>query len=514
MLSLGTLAFIPAPSSCGDVSTGPFIDTMMNAISGADDTRDFVVQRGLLDVCSHDTSTSDSANLLAISGPFSFFARTSQLQQLGETTFTAAIVISFIQAALALYQYRSNPNGELIFPPGLTCGVESPSSLDKNTLLDTSSSLSEKTHKSKWKVPSDPLQELQKLSSESDRLLEEQQKEPPNIYTRTLFKINRLMVLLVPWLFQQLNKFLTRNSHMFHIFFIISLASAFDFWKPSPTQPSYNTNLSVMKNLNKGKQKVVVLGDSLAIGIGSVETFDPNKNNTVPISKIEKLHHDKSSSKSDISPVFPQVFAQTLAKRLQQNVQWRSAGVDGGACDDIRTFLLDIIREEASTGHPPDVIVVICGINDLKKSVSNPFKPQSTRAFRQSMEELIAEIKEYAPNSQILFPALPVQMFHKNSVVNILPLSFFLDAIVGFWDSQKKWVSDLSKDVMYVGLTTREIMSWYQDGDDDEGNTLISADGVHPNKRCYAHWALTIGEKYCDSILKSRDEAASSIAPS
>lgn len=42
-----------------------------------------------------------------------------------------------------------------------------------------------------------------------------------------------------------------------------------------------------------------------------------------------------------------------------------------------------------------------------------------------------------------------------------------------------------------------------------EENTLFSA-----NVCCYVHWTLTMTEKFCDSILKSRDGAARSIAAS
>ena len=120
------------------------------------------------------------------------------------------------------------------------------------------------------------------------------------------------------------------------------------------------------------------------------------------------------------------------------------------------------------------------------------------------MEDMISEIRKYAPNASIVFPALPVQMFHKNSVVNILPLSLFLDAICGFWDSQKKLVADRSpSNVIHLELSAREIVGWYDNDDEDmsESNILIAPDGIHPNTRCYSKWAKSMGDKFCDRVL-------------
>jgi lysophospholipase L1-like esterase len=145
------------------------------------------------------------------------------------------------------------------------------------------------------------------------------------------------------------------------------------------------------------------------VGIGSVEYFDENKNNTLPMFRVERLSHDDRTLNTalldrniDISPVFPRVFAQTLANRLEQRIRWRSAGVDGGDVSDMINFCSGVIEEESKFGHPPDVVVVICGINDLKKTVSNPFKSKSARGFRSSMEDMINEIRKHAPNASII----------------------------------------------------------------------------------------------------------------
>ena len=71
-------------------------------------------------------------------------------------------------------------------------------------------------------------------------------------------------------------------------------------------------------------------------------------------------------------PVFPQSLARTLSYHFQQPVQWRSAGVDGGDINDIRSFCMDIVKEKCDTkkGSTVDIIVVLFGMNDLK--TANP----------------------------------------------------------------------------------------------------------------------------------------------
>jgi lysophospholipase L1-like esterase len=90
-------------------------------------------------------------------------------------------------------------------------------------------------------------------------------------------------------------------------------------------------------------------------------------------------------------------------------------------------------------------------------------------------------------------------MYKANSPLNIFPLNFFIDAVVGFWDSQKKLVADRypSHNVLYLGLRPTQIYDWYHkkygsNDKDDEG--LIAADGVHPNAKCYASWARVLAE--------------------
>jgi lysophospholipase L1-like esterase len=143
----------------------------------------------------------------------------------------------------------------------------------------------------------------------------------------------------------------------------------------------------------------------------------------------------------------------------------------------------------------------------LKSYVSNPFKKEAgPRVFRARLIGLIRRIKEVAPNAKVVIPSFPTQMFHKHSPLNIFPLNFFLDTVIGFWDSQKKMVADaLPSEIMYFEIDPAEIFDWheFEDGKDRHGSTLIAADGVHPNAKCYRLWANSLGTRIATSIDKT-----------
>ena len=48
----------------------------------------------------------------------------TRIQTLGEKLLTACVLLSIIQASIALYQYRYDSRGQLLYPDGLTLGVE------------------------------------------------------------------------------------------------------------------------------------------------------------------------------------------------------------------------------------------------------------------------------------------------------------------------------------------------------------------------------------------------------
>jgi lysophospholipase L1-like esterase len=348
------------------------------------------------------------------------------------------------------------------------------------------------------------VEEIEREKNESDSYSSTIASSDQSRYSRIINRVNSLLPLLLPLLVRQLSYVVARNSHLFHIGFVGTLIKLFDIptrfflsnVAESIVQDSdSNANTATISKGIGEISRICVIGDSLAVGLGTVDVFDKNKKSTVAKCRIERLDPSPATQ----SPEFPLVFARTLATLQKSPVSWRSAGVDGGLVPDINEFCFGVIREETAQGRPPDVVVIICGINDLKQFVTKPWGAYSARSFRRSLAKLITDIREISPGCKVLLPGLPTQMFRKNSPLNIFPLAFFLDTIVGFFDSQKKLVADCfpSKDVMYLGLSAREIADWYH----DESKSLIAADGVHPNKRCYALWAEFMAKGLYSTLL-------------
>ncbi|KAK1743927.1 hypothetical protein QTG54_005524 [Skeletonema marinoi] len=242
-------------------------------------------------------------------------------------------------------------------------------------------------------------------------------------------------------------------------------------------------------------------------------------------------------------PVFPQAFARSLSSHFRRPVHYRSAGVDGGDINDIRRLCMDVLKEEVASessnrksnhsyvSGTPDLVVVLFGINDLKHlladSVMRPFHRSNDRGgdggiigkFRHGIDSLLNEIHTHAPNAIVLFPAMPVQSYHKNSVVNIFPLGMVWDAFLGFFLRQKKELANKRVNCMHLDLTAAEIANWYKTNNEEEGSffgsnfsgiknsALLSSDGVHPNKMMYKLWAESVCQSVYDSVAPQIEQA-------
>ena len=488
----------------------------------------------------------------------------TELQQVGENTFAAAFFIAFLQAMVALLQYRNNPSGQLVIPPGHTYGTEHPrenhhhvNRVKTNDRTDNHPGNKENNLEDETNEEEDTswFGALRDLESSFDR--HRRKKDERNIktdssdltsisvlqtaaqrYSAMVKRINRSLVLLLPWASNVVQFLIQRNIHLFHLGFIVSLSQVLDiphrfFSNTTVSQQAQctdddNDELSNSKNNNNNNdefismitkkpstpRRLIVIGDSLAVGLGTVNIFDPNKRQgkyrAENFNPQEKSNHDENIN-NEAGPVFPRVLARVLAERTGQSVQWRSAGVDGGDTKDIEEHCLGVIKEQVEREETPDVVVIMTGINDLKGFASNPIRnPAGPREFRSRLTQLITNIRQYAPKATIVVPALPTQMVRQDSPFNIFPLVFFLNMVVGFWDAQKKLVTQRfhCKDIQYIGMSPNEIYDWYMtdtledygipaglDVHGEKDMSLISADGVHPNARCYAHWAASLGKK-------------------
>ena len=92
-----------------------------------------------------------------------------------------------------------------------------------------------------------------------------------------------------------------------------------------------------------------------------------------------------------------------------------------------------------------------------------------------------------------------------------------VDSVLGLWEQQKKIVADRSQNSIYLELKPQDIASWYSPGksdgvdsaldvSDENNDILLSADGVHPNKKMYALWGGLVGRKLRNSIDSQRDQ--------
>jgi lysophospholipase L1-like esterase len=477
---------------------------------------------------------------------------TSSLQQLGEVSFLTLLCVALLQGALAVFQYRTNPSGELMIPPGLTVGEELPTTTAATTSKQqdswpvvttamSSTSPSNSTRKVATPFFIETLQQRQQQDDNNNKPQEQSR------YTSILQQTNRWVLVLIPWLAGHANNILQRNAHLLHIGSILTLTSILDL--PQSFLQNYQkrklregrqhwnatTSSAPLLSLCQGDtEHLIVIGDSLAVGLGTVDQFDKNKTNKRPYCRIENVgtsnttRHTPTTTTSttttrlkddnNASPAFPKSLARTLSQQLQKRVTWRSAGVDGGDITRIRQYCLGVIEEDVKAGKTPDVVVILCGANDMKYCLSNPFQTSNwPKAFRSKLTTLIKEIQSIAPEVTVILPAIPTQMFHKNSPLNVFPLGLLLDIMVGFWDWQKKLVADSfnSKAVQYIGLSPREVSCWYHGtyaGASQQGLkgtvTLIARDGVHPNVRCYTNWAEAIGKKLLRVFQKSSSRSS------
>jgi lysophospholipase L1-like esterase len=514
-----------------------------------------------LSLLSHVLSTIFGGFTFILSSLASILLPTAaQLQRVGETLLATFLLLSVIQALVALYQYRYDARGQLVFPGGLTYGEEDyyanhDAEKSSNTTLKNGQDDKPTRATETDDMPTDSLNATI-IDNINDSNLR-----------RILTKFNKSLVLLLPWITQNVHNLLTKNTHLFHIGFIIFILDSLlplldgdidrsahddvteEHDKLGKIVSHGNDESSIPPNLATALAKkvfshpsnyrnpirILVIGDSLAIGTGCVDRFDIEKTNAIPMALIE---NNVARSRSAIDayrlrqgPVFPRILARTLSYHMHRPVQWRSAGVDGGSVSDVQTFCMDVVKQEQAKGV--DVIVVLFGMNDLKKHLSvNPFPNillnrqevhggKGVAGFRLEMDRIISEIHAWAPDALVVFPALPIQPFHKNSIINIFPLGLMVDTFVGLWERQKK-IAAISRDnVVYVDLKAKEIAEWYtpknahNDGDicdDIEEDVLLSGDGVHPNRAMYAKWAELVGHKLYKCILTKMGEQLEEIS--
>lgn len=250
--------------------------------------------------------------------------------------------------------------------------------------------------------------------------------------------------------------------------------------------------------------KLLVLGDSLAVGIGCDEAHT--------------------------GPVFPRVLAKILNKCLKADVSWHSVGVSGATVTEMRTlvpslrngFLKPAAEGSAGAGAGQGdrvICVIICGLNDWKAFFER--YGQGPAGFRSELSALAAELTELGA-TDIFLPALPSMLLDSDPkfIMRVAPLRYVAQVIVYLWDLQKyNLAAEMAERIEReeqegkVGggadrkAGARGSMTFISTPTTDrayatpgEGN--VAKDGVHLSSQGYAWWAAWIAE----NILKKIDE--------
>lgn len=388
-----------------------------------------------------------------------------KLKRTGQA-FVAIVIFSVVQGLMLLHKYRYDTRGQLKYPDGLTLGKED---YDENT-------------------------------EHGETMVETFGDDG-----RGISNSFSILDVLLPYFVSATEK------------------SSSDTISKNQTSNSILTTPSLLRKLKSAKNsetkdpiRVLVIGDSLAIGVGCIEQFGSTKSHLLPPTLVENT---EGKGYLQQGPVFPQALARTLSRHFQLPVQWRSAGVDGGDVDDIRSFCVDVVKQECTQGV--DIVIVLFGMNDLKRLLpDNPFRISGKQTiqdvgalsqFHNGIDLLLSDIRSHAPGAVIVLPEVPFQ-------TNIFPLGLMMDGLVGVWERLKKMVVKDRNNAIYLELDAREISDLYSRNKsygilekgliDEHGlsmieecdylvddNPLFSPDGVHPNKKLYQKWAEIVGRK-------------------
>jgi lysophospholipase L1-like esterase len=401
-----------------------------------------------------------------------------KLKRAGQA-FTSVVLLSVIQGLVALYSYRNDVRGKLAYPDGLTLGKE---------YYDGDAETDSEADAISTAFDDDDDEQRTGTTSFLDSLLpfivndDEKTAEALDGGGNEGHKCNTAKT---PAHTPSLVRKLISTEH------------------PSPSS-----------NTDKDPIRVLVIGDSLAIGVGCIERFHVAQDNSLALIENTGAECDRQG------PVFPQVLARTLSRYFRLPVQWRSAGVDGGDVYDIRSFCLDVVKQECST-QGVDIVVVLFGMNDLKgllpKDPIQFFFDKEVQVagglgqFRHGIEMLLADIRSHAPGAVVVFPEMPFQ-------TRIFPLGLMMDCLVGLWERLKKMVVMGRSNAIYLEINSKEISHLYHSNrnygtpedalmdehgsrviDECDGakyvDALLSPDGVHPNKKMYQKWAELVGRK-------------------
>ena len=214
-------------------------------------------------------------------------------------------------------------------------------------------------------------------------------------------------------------------------------------------------------------------------------------------------------------PALPRRLARALGEALDVDVEWRALGYTGADVRALRAKLLPALRQAmcegetasaASAASAPHAVVLMCGLNDAKRSVVG----RTTTEFRRDLEALVRDIRAVVGEKcVVIIPATPLEA----ATLFPPPLAWVATRMNDAWDAQKRRVSELAENVVFVSKPSLEALR-ARVKKENGGRvvvTLTCADGVHPNDDGYAAWAAHIAEECAPSIARAALEAASEV---
>ena len=301
---------------------------------------------------------------------------------------------------------------------------------------------------------------------------------------------------------------------------------------PSVSEGSENPeNRRPKNNREKRALLVYVLGDSLVTGAGA------------------------SDAARGFGPPLPRVFAEVLADATGRPVEWRAFGKKAADVKRIREEVVPAARaaflnegkgetetaerfrrSHAETPPVPDLILILCGVNDLKHA----FGGRTPEAFRRELRSAVRETRAafaandavpteypYGPGPVVVLPGMPMQL------VTAFPPPLSLAAVVAgdVWDEQKRRVAaeecgeetpaesrkktkrkrkearrgELAKKNLTVFVPKPSVARMRAVFGSNA--RLTAEDGVHPNELGYAAWAHLLAGEVAE-VLRRRDEAS------
>ena len=261
---------------------------------------------------------------------------------------------------------------------------------------------------------------------------------------------------------------------------------------------------------------LVVVGDSTVCGVGCALTNNGGENERkTRVADEDANARDVENTREDDrsgGPTLARTLATFVGKTLNTDVEWAALGYKGADVNALREKVVPALRERARArarasgarelDAAPDAVVIMCGVNDAKMSVVG----RSSSKFRDDLRELVREIRAVVGEKcVVVIPATPLEA----ATLFPLPLAWFATRTNDLWDAQKRKVSELATNVVFVSKPSVEALRARAKNESGRAvASLTCADGVHPNDDGYAAWAAHIAEECAPRLALAFANAA------